>query len=27
LSGEQKTIFDLYWKSKMHQRMRHHPAA
>ena len=27
LSSEQKTIFDLYWKSEMHQRMHHRPAA
>lgn len=27
LSPEQKTIFDLYWKSQFHQRMGHHPLA
>lgn len=27
LSPEQKTIFDLYWKSQFHHRMGHHPVA
>jgi LTXXQ motif family protein len=27
LSPEQKTIFDLYWKSQFHQRMGHRPLA
>ncbi|HEX4984766.1 MAG TPA: Spy/CpxP family protein refolding chaperone [Burkholderiales bacterium] len=27
LSPEQKTIFDLYWKSQFRHRMGHHPAA
>ena len=27
LSPDQKTIFDLYWKAQMHQRMGHRPLA
>jgi hypothetical protein len=27
LSPEQKTIFDLYWKTQFHQRMSHRPLA
>jgi len=27
LTTDQKTIFDLYWKAKFHQRMGHHPLA
>ena len=27
LSPEQKTIFDLYWKTQFHQRMGHRPLA
>ena len=27
LSPEQKTIFDLYWKARFHQRMGHRPLA
>lgn len=27
LSPDQKTIFDLYWKAKFHQRMGRHPLA
>jgi hypothetical protein len=27
LTPDQKTIFDLYWKAKFHQRMDHHPLA
>ena len=27
LSPDQNTIFDLYWKAQMHQRMGHRPLA